>query len=104
MTDSDKLRRALEEHAERWAMQLYPKEQLGTKQADLAAVFRTMLVEGGAPYREMIVSLAESLNEIKSGAGRAEILGMDLARCPQCASAEVSRIALDKLKTELGMK
>ncbi len=38
----------------------------------------------------------EALDKIKSGSGRAEILGAELYRCPSCASAEIANEALSK--------
>lgn len=35
-----------------------------------------------------------ALERIVSGGGRAEVLGLELMRCPQCASAEIAREAL----------
>lgn len=42
----------------------------------------------------------EALEQVKSGGGRAEILGLDKSRCPQCASAEIANEAL--AKTDMG--
>lgn len=38
--------------------------------------------------------LAVALEQVKSGGGRAEILGLELSRCPTCVSAEIANAAL----------
>lgn len=40
--------------------------------------------------------LIKALNKIKSGSGRAEVLGLDMYRCPQCAAADIAAEALAK--------
>ena len=50
----------------------------------------------------MLVKAIEALEKIKSGAGRAEVLGLEMLRCPQCASAEISKETLEAIYKELG--
>lgn len=42
-----------------------------------------------------------ALEDIKTSGGRASIHGLDILRCPTCASAELACEALDKLNEEL---
>lgn len=52
--------------------------------------------QDNARLRTANAELVEALIEIKSGGGRAEILGLDKYRCPQCASTEIAEQALAK--------
>lgn len=47
--------------------------------------------------------LRQALERIASGGGRAEVFGLKLLRCPQCASAEIAREALN-FKQQKGEK
>lgn len=43
----------------------------------------------------------EALDKIKSSGGRAEVFGLELYRCPTCASAEIASEALAELEREM---
>lgn len=74
------------------------RKELTSWQQEKADDFKS----GAASTHEMLVKAIEALEKIKSGAGRAEVLGLEMLRCPQCASAEISKETLEAIYKELG--
>jgi hypothetical protein len=66
-----------------------------TKHSLLVAVYPFSDIE---TLRDKLSLAIGKLTEIKNGSGRAEILGTELFRCPQCASAEIANEAPGEIK------
>lgn len=50
------------------------------------------------PLLDALIECVGGLDKIRSGGDRAEIFGLELYRCPTCASAEIASEALANLE------